>query len=142
MQRPGRGGDLGADVLSLPPHLDPLRTPPGYYVLLLRVGDRPRVGMLVVSSLSDCSCLAALPVAAPCPQHGGCFSCRELDESSGRVAAVVQVTLGRGGARMSGLAHGLRSALPFCTSHLDRTFRDVQVGHSPSHLPQQIPYTT
>ena len=32
------------------------------------------------------------------------------------------------------MTHGLRSALPFCILHLDRTFRDVQAGHLPSHL--------
>ena len=84
-----------------------------------KVGDRPRVG------LSDCLCLAALPVAAPCPQHDGCFGCRELDESSGRVAAVVQVTPGRGGARMS--------AGP-AFWHLDRTFPSCSLAN-PLHHP-------
>jgi hypothetical protein len=86
-----------------------------------KVGDRPRVG------LSDCSCLAALPVAAPCPQHDGCFGCRELDGSSGRVAAVVQVTPGRGGARMS-------AGPAFGTLHLDRTFPSCSLAN-PLHHP-------
>ena len=99
------GGDLGADVLSLDPLISILCALHLWVLCAAaKVGDRPRV------RLSDCSCLAALPVAAPVRSMMAVLAAESWTSAS-------HTRSWRGPHE-----YRLRSALPFGTLHLDRTF--------------------